>query len=260
MNVMFKKMAAAVLCAAMILPMGAGALAATPVPTAQASAEAAVSGKGIFVSANGEIEADPDYAVVSLGVNTTEKTSAQARSKNAETVKKISEALKKQGVDEKDIQNEFLSMYPAYDYTSEKRTLIGYTVNNTLSVKIRNLDKLGETVNAALNAGANNLNNVYYDVNDRDAYYAKAVNKAMSSAKKKAEIIAKESGLTLGKVTSVNESGYRYPEYYGSGGMMMDYAVDDATAEAAPKTDLGNTLKPSPVTISVSLSVSFSAS
>lgn len=229
---------------AMLFPMATGALAAT-------SAESAAAASGIYVSATGEIEAEPDYAVVSLGVNTTEETSAKARNVNATTLAKVTAALKKQGVAEKDIKNEYVNMYTEYDYTSGKQTISGYTVSNSLSIYIRNLDKLGETVNAALEAGANNLSNVYYEVNNRDAYYAKAVKKAMDSARKKADIIAKEAGLTLGAVTSVNESGYDYPSYGGG------YAVMAEDANAKAVSDIGNTLKPSPVSISVSLNVSF---
>src|SRR3989344_3675461 len=109
----------------------------------------------ITITGEGKVFVKPDVALVSLGVKTEAAKSADAVNKNNEKMNAIIKAIKDLGVDEKDIRTSAYNLYPVYDYTKAGRVFIGYSLDQQISVKIRNFDKISDILDRATSGGAN---------------------------------------------------------------------------------------------------------
>ena len=242
-----KKWIAALLTAAMVLAMGTSALAATVVEKST-----------VTVAASAEVEAEPDIAYVSLGVRTENKKLDKARKENTELTNKVIEAVKKQGIDDKDIKTSNLNLYSNYTWDkNNKRTLTGYTCSNTLKITVRDVKKVGDVVDAAMNAGANFFNSVQFDLADSEEYYLQAVNLATKKAMRRAQGVAAAAGMTLGKAASLSTTGGGYNPVY-------DYLEEDvmeeeaeADAGASVNTSIGSTIQSGTIKISATVDAVF---
>jgi uncharacterized protein len=159
---------------------------------------------GISVSGQGSITLKPDVAYITLGVETLDTDAAKARSTNDTAMAKVIAAVKGFGVTDEDITSTNFSIYPRYDEKGLKIT--GYTVSNAISVKVKNLDKLGDVLTAASAAGANTAGGINFDIMDRTAAYNQALAQAMDKAKARADVMATACGVKLGNVLTVSES------------------------------------------------------
>lgn len=163
---------------------------------------------GITVSGHGEVDVPPDIGFVTVGVQATASTVAAARDTAANSADALVSALKKDGVAEKDIQTAGLSIQPNYDYSKSTPRLTGYTVSNTVSVKVRKVDSMSKVVDDAVAAGGDavRLQGVSFGVDDSDKAKQDAREKAMADAKSKAEALAKLGGVSLGKPVTIAET------------------------------------------------------
>lgn len=219
-----KRWIAALLSAAMLALTAVSATAATVVekPT-------------VTVAASAEVQAEPDIAYVNLGVRTENAKSDKAREENTELMNKVIAAVKKAGVDEKDVKTSNLSLYANYRWNEkDERVLTGYTCNNSLKITVRDVSKVGEVVDAAMDAGANNFNNVQFDLVDSEEYYLQAVELATKKAVRRAKGVASAAGMKLGRPASFSTTGGNYNPYY-------DYYDDVVEEEAVAETSLKNT-------------------
>jgi uncharacterized protein len=176
---------------------------------------------GIWVNGEGKVTVTPDLAIITLGVATQSETVAEATAEAAEAMQKIIASLKVNDVPAKDIQTQNYSVQQVtrWDDKNQQQIVIGYSVNNTVVAKLRNLDKIGTTIDAVAEAGGDytRVNGIGFSVDDPEKYYVQAREIAMNNAKAKAEQIAKLSGITLGKVVYVTENTYTptaYPVAY----------------------------------------------
>ena len=182
----------------------------------------------ISVSAEGKVKAVPDLATVNLGVLTQGTSPAAVQDENSKKVNKIIEYIKAQGVSKDDISTSQFNIYPQYNYQNGRNDITGYQLNQTISVKIRGVDKstdvLSNILKGAVSEGANEVNGVSLSFDDPDELKQEARKIAISKAKEKAGELAKAAGLKLGKVVSVSESGGggwpapMYAEGMGAGG------------------------------------------
>lgn len=234
-----------------VVMVAAWLLTGTTLAGSAAKAQVVSQVQYVAVNASGAVEVQPDIAYVNLGVTTVAKESAQARQKNTEILKKVTRAIEKAGVKTSDIKTEYVSMYPNYDFKNNSEIITGYTIANQLKITVQNVDKTGDIVNAAMAAGANMLNDISYDVKDREKYYKQAVDKAMKSAESKAKTLARASGLQLGQVLNISDSSYDYAP------MLPKMSLDMAQDDQAVSGNIGDTLKPSLVTVSVNLAVTY---
>lgn len=192
----------------------------------------------ISVSAQGKVAATPDMAVVTLGLLTQGTTSEEVKKENTKKVNAIIDFIKKQGVEDKDIQTEQFYFYPQQDWQNAKAAIIGYQGNQTITVKVHGIDKdqskLETILDGVITAGANQITNVSLSFEDPDNLRQEARKQAISKAKEKAQELASEAGLKLGKVVSVSESGAGYTPYpmayygdkaYGIGGGSAESSV-----------------------------------
>lgn len=185
----------------------------------------------ISVSAEGKVSAIPDLATVNLGVLTQGDTAERVQSENSQKINKIIDFVKQKGIERDDISTSQFNIYPNQDYRDGKATITGYQANQTITIKVRGVDKstekLGEVLAGVTSNGANQINGVSLGFDDPDDKRQEARKLAIEKAKAKAEELAKASGLRLGKVVNVSESGgfsgppIAYGE--GSGGAMPLY-------------------------------------
>jgi uncharacterized protein YggE len=179
---------------------------------------------GISVSAQGSVTVKPDVAYVQLGVETMDPDAGKARTANNEAMAKVLAAIKGFGISEDDVTTTNFNIYPRYDDKGEKIT--GFTVTNNVSVKVKDLDKLGDVLTAASEAGANTAGGISFDVQDRTAAYNQALAQAMEKAKARADVMAKACGVTLGKAVTINESSsYSGPTYAAAEDAMYSKAA-----------------------------------
>ena len=198
------------------------------------------TGSTITVTGNGTVDATPDRASFDFGVTTNGATAAEALNRNSAEARSIIAALKKSGIDAAEIQTTQVSLWPQ---TSNDGTRItGYQASNSVRVTA-GLSLSGELVDAAVRAGANNVDGPSLDTADKASLYNAALKKAVAAARVKAQAIAAATGLTLGTVLKVHEGGTPTPVVYG----------EALAARAAPPIEAG-TQK-----IDASVTVTFSA-
>jgi uncharacterized protein YggE len=203
---------------------------------------AAVTQHSIVVTGNGAVTTVPDRAQVSFGVVSDAKTASAALRANAAEATKVIAAIKAQGIAAADIRTEQVSLSPRY--TQNADGIIGYTATNSVGVTLRNLDKTGGVIDAAVDAGANQVSGPNLVRSDQSALYRTALRAAIADAKAKAQAIAGASGLRLRRITDVSESGGPIP-------------IADATAKVgvAPSTPIepGTQLVQATVTVTFSV-------
>jgi len=175
-----------------------------------------VTQKTITVSAEGKIYAKPDIGKINLGITNEAKTVSGAQKQSTEAINKIMAFLKSSGIEEKDIKTTNYSITPVYDYTEHKQTLRGYSVSQNLDVKIRDLSKSGDIIAGAATNGANLIGGLSFTIDEPDNLKTEARKQAIEKAKTKAEKLAEDLDVKLGKLISYNESGNYpiYPIYY----------------------------------------------
>jgi len=178
---------------------------------------------GIWVTGVGKVTVTPDLAVVSLGVQAQSSTVADAQQQAAKAMVDVMAALKSNGVADKDIATQYYNITPVYSYDRDtgKQVLEGYSVSNTVTVKIRTVGNAGIVIDAVASAGGDytRINSVTLTVDKPEQYNEQAREAAMNDAANRAKQLAKLSGVKLGKTTYINESLNSSSQtiYYDSG-------------------------------------------
>ena len=163
----------------------------------------------ISVTGSGVAYGKPDIAIAQIGVQTRDENPGRAVSENTEKMNAVIAALKELGVEEKDIQTSNFSVYAQQNYdTNGAPTDYTYVADNTVSVTIRNLSKVGDALGRAVAAGANSIYGVSFTVSDQSALEAEARDKAMADAKARAEQLAAAAGVTLDQPMNISEYSY----------------------------------------------------
>jgi len=179
----------------------------------------------ITVSGTKEIYAKPDLALTTLSVITEAKTVTEALNENSEKMNAVINFVKNQGVEDKDLKTTGFNIYPRYEYyekyecvppcPSGKRVLVGYEVYQSLQVKIRDLEKIGQIIEGAAEAGANEISDLQLTIDKQDELKKQAREQAIEKAKQKAKELASQLGVKLVKITNFSESGV-VPYYYSA--------------------------------------------
>jgi uncharacterized protein YggE len=191
--------------AALLVVGGAVAAVVEPQLARPATTSSSAStGTTITVTGDGTAKSVPDQASFDFGVQTQATTAAEALSRNADQARAIVAALTKSGVDPSQIQTTEVSLWP--QTASDGTTIVGYQASNSVQATVA-IAHAGDTVDAAVGAGANNVDGPNLSVSDQAATYADALKQALADAKAKAQAIAAASGLTLGAVQTVSEGG-----------------------------------------------------
>lgn len=179
----------------------------------------------ISVSATGEVFAKPDLALISFSVKTEEKTVSEAMQENTEKMNATIDFMKAQGIEEKDLKTTSFNIYPRYEYRKEetetyiyppptgKRVLVGYEVIQSLQVKIRDMSKIGDIIEGATRAGANEVGGLQFIIDNEDEFKKQARKQAIEKAKDKAKELASHLGVRLVRISNFQESSI-IPRFY----------------------------------------------
>ena len=197
----------------------------------------------ISVNATGEVYAKPDLALIDFSVITEAKTVAEAMKTNTEKMNEVINFVKSQGVEEKDLKTTSFTIYPRYEYEKAeiliyppspgKRVLAGYEITQQLEVKIRDLDKIGQIIEGSTDAGANQIGDLQFTIDNQDEFKKQAREEAISEAKTKAKELADQLGVKLVRITSFSESSYA-PQY----GLYKSFGMEEVGGEA-PEIETG---------------------
>ena len=201
------------------------ALVAAPV-AAQADDHAPAT---ITVTGEGTVTAAPDLATVSLGVTTQGTTAAEAMSANSAALALVLERVKAAGVEDRDIQTSTLKLNPNWAGTdgSGVPMIRGYVAVNTVQLRVRDLEKLGPVLDAAVTDGANTLNGISFGLAAPEPAMDEARKEAVAAARARAELLTDAAGVGLGRIVSISESGGHAPP-------MPMYRMEAAMASPVP--------------------------
>lgn len=192
---------------------------------------------GISVAGEGRVSAKPDLALITLGVSALRPTVAEARESAAASLTGMVDAIKAGGVAEKDIQTQQLSIYPEYDYNDgNSQTLRGFRVSNTVTAKLRDVDKTGDVVDAAVAAGGDSatIQGIAFTIDEPESLREQARAEAVADAKKKAETLASASGVEIGEPISISEGGVFEPPIVYDRAAGADSAQQEAVTPIEP--------------------------
>jgi uncharacterized protein YggE len=196
----------------------------------------------VTVTGTGSVDATPDRAQFSFGVTTQAATATEALNENATIARRVISALKAAGVAGADIQTQAVSLEPRY--TDDGAAIIGYTATNTVAATLRDIGRSGAVVDAAVGAGANQVQGPSLTRSDQSTLYATALRAAFADARSKAQAIARATGTRLGAARNVTE---------GSAAPPPEPVADGAFATAATPTPV----EPGKQTIQATVTVEF---
>ena len=183
---------------------------------------AALADTKIAVTGSATVQAEPDMVTLSLGVEETKSDVAAAQATVNEKIAAVVEALKNAGIDEKDVQTGYYSIYNNYNYDDPSD--IQYVASCSLNVIVRDLSKAGEMIDVAVAAGANQVGGVTFGVADLTALQDRALELAVADGIRRAGVMAKAAGVTL---PALPESVEENSSYY-DGGSARAYTMDAA--------------------------------
>lgn len=166
----------------------------------------------LTVSGTGLVRVSPDTASINLGVATQDTDVAQAVAASNLAAEAIINAVKNLGVAPEDVLTTYfnVSPQPMYDQNGQPTGQTNYWVNNTLVVTLRQVDQLGAVLQAAVDAGANSINGISFDLTDKSQAEEQARQAAIADAQQRAQRLATAAGTTLGEIVSIYTGGYSY--------------------------------------------------
>ncbi len=184
----------------------------------------------ISVTGEARISVPPDLAQIDADVTSEAKTAREASDANNAAMGKVLLALKGDGIDEKDYQTSRLSLQPQYSQAKagQPTAIVGYRASNRVTVRLHDLTKTAGVIDSLVSAGANEIGGVNFVVSQPSKLLDEAREQAISDARRKAEIYAKATGVTLGTPISISEEGAAQPLFRAR------VAAPMATAAAVP--------------------------
>ncbi len=205
--------------------------------------------RSLNVNGVGQIDLTPDIAYIYIGVHDEAATASEAVAANKTHTNSVIAAIKKAGVNEKDIRTSNFSIWPSQQYSPEGQvTGTIYMVDNSVYVTVRDLDSLGDLLDDAITAGANSVNSIQFDVADKTAAIKEARIKAVDDAKLQAQEMASAAGITLGDIQNLSfYENSPVPMFSGKGG-----------GGGAMAEDMAVPIQPGQLTISVNVSITYS--
>jgi len=167
------------------------------------------TGRSVSVSGTAVVNVTPDRVLIQLGVQSNGRTPQLVEAVNSATVYRVIKAIKKLGIDEKDIVTDRYVIDPIYD-DYDSLTIEGYRIYNMVAITLRDITKVNDVLISALNAGANQVVNVEFYLRDLRKYRDQARELAVVAAGEKAQDLAKAAGAEAGCVLSISENTWSY--------------------------------------------------
>jgi uncharacterized protein YggE len=193
----------------------------------------------ITVTGQGRVEMVPDMATINLGVTTQARTSAEAMAMNTKALGQVLAEIRDAGIVERDIQTNGLSLSPVWNRNSSSdggaSNIVGFSVSNQVTIRIRALDVVGSILDVVVNNGANQFHGLVFGVQEPGPAEDEARQRAVQDAIRKAAQLADVAGVDLGAILEMNENG-------SSGarpGMARAAMMSDAVPVAAGEVSIG---------------------
>ncbi|HUQ43290.1 MAG TPA: SIMPL domain-containing protein [Candidatus Limnocylindria bacterium] len=161
----------------------------------------------ISVSGTGRVLVSPDLVDLRFGVTVTAAKIAKARSEAATAMTAVIAGLKATEMADRDLQTSVVSVNPAYDYSGGTPKLVGYTITNLVAATLRDVAKLGDAIDAALEAGATSIDRLAFGVSKQAEVEQEARAAAVADARAKAETLATAAGVAISGVAAIAEFG-----------------------------------------------------
>ena len=187
-------------------------LGAAALPSAARAQQAAITqtiaGTRLDINATGEVTRVPDVAIISAGVTSRAATASAALQDSADRMSKVLAALKRAGVEDRDVQTSNVSLNPEYRYPENQAPqLVGYTASNSVTVRFRDIRNSGKILDALVGQGANQISGPNLIVDKPEAALDEARSKAIAIGRARADLYARSLGMRVVRVVSVNENG-----------------------------------------------------
>jgi len=200
----------------------------------------------VNISADAEARRVPDVATLSAGVVTQAADGNTAMRQNAEQMSKVVAAIKAAGIADKDVQTSGINLNPQYQYKEGAPPKItGYQASNTVSLKVRDITRLGKVLDALAAQGANQINGPSFEIDNPEPVYDEARVAALKKAQARAETYAQQLGLKVRRIVSISE---------GRSGGVRPVMMMSARAQSAA---MDTPVSPGETALSVNLDVSF---
>ncbi|MFZ5910715.1 MAG: SIMPL domain-containing protein [Chloroflexota bacterium] len=205
--------------------------------------------RSLNVNGTGQVYLTPDIAYIYVGVHTERATASEAVAANTAETQQVIAALKEAGIEDKDIKTTNFSIWPNTQYNPEgQQTGVTYVVDNSVFVTVRDLDALGDLLDATVAAGANSINSIQFDVADKTEALKQARDAAVENAQVQAQELAEAAGVKLGEIQSIgfyDSSAAPYIDTFGGKG-----GGGGAEAAAVP-------IQPGQLTLTVTVSMTY---
>lgn len=206
----------------------------------------------ITLSGHGEVQAVPDIANVYFTIHKEAKTVKEAQDAVALVEKASLDFLKSNNVAEKDIKTSNVSFNPKYKYQYDTKVLMpcnefscpprpgtsvisGYEAYESITVKVRNTDDVGKIMQGLGGLGVTDLSGPNFAIDNEDSLKAEARKKAIDDAREKAKVLAKDLGVSLGRIANFSESGNYYPMYYAKDARVSAGSSTEVAPAEIPK-------------------------
>lgn len=186
----------------------------------------------IQVQGEGIVRVIPDEVTINIRVEHSGDNTSEIKSQNDAVIREVLKYVKKAGIPDKDVRTEYMNLTKNYDYNTK---IYSYVANQSLSVKLRNLEKYEELMNGLLKTGINRIDGVNFTSSKKESLESEARKKAVANAKKKAEEYVSVLNQKVGKAVSISENnsgGDPRPMMYRMAA--MDSAVQEEGATIAP--------------------------
>jgi uncharacterized protein len=224
-----------------LIPLFAALTFATPLAVA-AEAE---HPRTVAVQGQGEVQAEPDRAFVTLGVESRKLKLEEARGDVVRTVDAVLKLTRDLKIDQKLVRSTRISVQPEYNWNNDarERTLIGYYVSRQVEIELRDLERLGQLLERATDLGVNQLGDPRLDSSKRRELEREALAKAVADARANAEAVAKAAGAKLGAARTIAaNSGHSAPPVPMMRAKVMAMEASDAaqTYQSGQMTFTGN--------------------
>ena len=166
----------------------------------------------LTLTGSAELHVAPDAALISMGVVTESASAATALKDNSAALAKVVDVVRAAGVEAKDMQTRGLSLEPRYDNlnkpsSGDRPRIVGYSAVNLVTLRVRDLSKIGDLLDKIATAGANRIDSISFVISNQDKLLDEARQQAMANAKEKADLYARAGGFALGKIMSLEEEG-----------------------------------------------------
>lgn len=241
------------------LPVALIATACSSLPVPAVAQEVIREGDArvIHVDANAFVRRTPDRAIVQLAVETPAPTAQEATRQNAERMDRVLAAVRALGIPPANIRTGRISLQPRYDQSRDMREpvrdmreppIIGYTAMNSVVVTVDSIPLVGQVIDRGVDAGANRVAGIHFELRNPDAAQAEALRLAIERARRQAQVIADALGEPLGPALRVSTSGWQQP-FRGA-----DVRMEAAAAMPAPPP---TPVEPGEVDVQAHVSITF---